>query len=580
MRNEHSIIILFVIVINYSSPKLARLASAPAFFPSDSLVHDFPAGNLDAVQNRVKASDISLVFFYAPWSADCQHARTSYAQTARLYDRHIYFAAVNCWQPGGECRAQYAKIHEWPVAMAYYQTGLAVPYTGRWSTASVLRFVRALQRPLQRVHDNDGMLRLMMSHDAVVVAFLADIEARAGAAYDTFYTAAVKWLERDPFQTVAFAVVTGGPTVRSFGVHRPLVRVYQWNGTVEHEFDDAGWTQVRMHAWLQAQMIRVSAWLQPPGTKASTLAPHLQRGPVLMLFTPRNAVAAMPAANDAYDMLRQIGLDYSNCASVNQPWIAEMSRTYITHVRTENRRAHEQFVAECGRLRAEEALAQAQCLAEVMHAESNADGRGRSTAGQHPQQQQHQHVASIVFGNLVNSSSKMPSGAAALLRHCGTIGPRQANEMCDGAAQQTCAKRPPAPVDSCTSVHTGAMSSDDAATFRTSMLDVANDERAPLNLLRQATRTLCDLHTAGEQLADFPRAQFFEVTDEWAYFQRVSELGCVRNRTLSFVAVDSALYHVYAERLGVDVLGAANQTAAVIVDHEVCSSVVGIKNHI
>lgn len=548
------------------SPKLARLTTAPAFFPGDSLVHDFPAGNLDAVQNRVKASDISLVLFYAPWSADCQHARTSYEQIARLYNRHVYFAAVNCWQPGGECRAQYAKIHEWPVAMAYYQTGLAVPYTGRWSAASLLRFVRALQRPLQRVYDNEGMLGLMMSHDAVIVAFLADIEA--GTAYELFYTTAVKWLERDPFQSVAFAVVTGAPAVGSFGVCalQPLLRVYRWNGTVDHAIDD-GWTAARMHGWLTAQMIRVSAWLQPPGTKASTMAPHMQRGPVLMLFTPRNAVAPMPAPNDAYDMLRQIGVDYNNCAGVHQPWIAEMSRVYITHVRAENLRSHAKFVAQCSRLRDEESRAEAHCFAD-----DGGPGEGvrRSAADREQQQHPQQHVASIVFGNVVNSSSKLPGSAAALLKHCSTIGPHKASEMCDGAPQQTCAKRLPAQDASLYSEsRTVPVSPNDSATMHTSMLDGDHDERAPLNLQRQRTRMMCALHAAGEQLADFPRAQFFAVADEWQNFRRIAELGCLRNRTLSFVAVDSALYHVYAERLGVDVLRAANQTAAVIVDHEV-----------
>lgn len=509
-------------------------------------MHDFPGGNLELVQNRVKAADISLVFFYAPWSADCQHARTAYEQTARLFYRHVYFAAVNCWQPGGECRGQYSKIHEWPVAMAYFQTGLAVPYTGRWSTASVVRFVRALQRPVQRVIDNDGMLRLMMSHDAVVVGFIGDPQQPDDAVlYETFYTTAVKWLERDPFQTVAFAVVTGA-AVQTFGVQRPLVRLYQWNGTVEHDFA----TQPRMQAWLDQNMLRVSKWLQPPGTKASTMAP-LRRGPVLMLFTPRNAVASAPGANDAYDMLRQVALDYNNCVSVNQPWIAEMSRVYITHVRDENRRAHAEFVAECVRLR-EAAETAARMEAKCLAAGGN-DGSDGSV--------RQQHVASIVFGNIVNSS-KLPSGSGSLSR-C-TIGPRNVDDICDADGQQTCGQREH--VESC-SAQRGFAETPVPPT--TSMLDADADERSPVNLRRHETRKMCELHVAGEQLADYPRVQFFDVAN-WTQFDRVAELGCARNRTLSFVAVDSALYHVFAERLGVDVLAQVDRTVAVIVDHEVC----------
>lgn len=192
-----------------------------------------------------------------------------------------------------------AQIHDWPVAMAYLKSGLAIPYTGRWSVASLTKFVRALMHPLHRVIDNEDMLRLMMSHDAVVVAFL-DVDQYADD-YAAFYSTAVKWLEQDPFQSVAFAVVTGASTA-SFGVHRPLVRTYLWNGTMEYDTQNV-WTQPKLATWINQQIIRISVWLNPPGVKASTLAPHLKNGPVLLLFTPRNMDSTKSI--DAYDMVSE-----------------------------------------------------------------------------------------------------------------------------------------------------------------------------------------------------------------------------------------------------------------------------------
>lgn len=550
-----------------SSPKIARSVISPPFFPAGSFIHDYPNGQLDFVQSRVKSSDLSLVLFYAPWSADCQHSRRVYEQTAHLHHRNVYFAAVNCWQPGGECRAQYPKIHEWPVAMAYFQTGLAVPYTGRWSTASLLRFVRSLQQPLQRVTDNDGVLRLMMSHDAVVMAFFGDIESDGGRTYETFYTTAIKWLERDPFQSVAFAVVTGAAT-QHFGVvdTRPLLRVYQWNGTVEHALSD-GVTHTKMTTWINAQMIRISSWVQPPGSKAATLAEHFARGPVLVLFTPRNAIGELAAGNDAYDMLRQVGLDYANCASVNQPWIAEMSRVYMSHVRAENRGGHARFVRECERMRDEaEAVRrmEAKCLASL----ERFDRRRQTT--------HEKHVVSLVFGNVVNSSARLPSGVRPPCARANVCNAGERVCIADGCdAQQSCVMaahgEDEAEDAACNAKRTVRTETDGA--FVTSMLGANGDEdeRSPWNLRRAAVRKRCELHLAGQQLDAFPRVQFFDVAAGETEFERIAEMGCGSspNRTLSFLAVDSSLFHVFAEQLGVDVLKKVGQTAAVIVDHEV-----------
>lgn len=205
-----------------------------------------------------------------------------------IYDTFLYYIFFFNFQ-----------IHDWPVAMAYMKSGLAVPYTGRWSVASVMRFVQSLVRPVHRIVSNDDMLRLMMSHDAVVVAFL-DVNQYA-EDYAAFYSTAIKWLEQDPFQTVAFGIVTGASAF-DFDVQQnaPVVRVYLWNGTMEYESANV-WTQPKLSVWIGKQIIRVSSWLNPPGTKANTLAPFLRSGPVLVLFTPRSMDAG--DSIDAYDMV-------------------------------------------------------------------------------------------------------------------------------------------------------------------------------------------------------------------------------------------------------------------------------------
>lgn len=49
--------------------------------------------------------------FYAPWSAESQHARTELEKAAQHMQKYVTFAAVNCWQPNGECKLQYNKVN-------------------------------------------------------------------------------------------------------------------------------------------------------------------------------------------------------------------------------------------------------------------------------------------------------------------------------------------------------------------------------------------------------------------------------------------------------------------------------------
>lgn len=123
----------------------------------------------------------------------------------------------------------YFKILEWPVVMAYLQNGLAIPYNGKWTRSAVTKFITSLLHPIKRVSATEELLDLMMVHDAVVVGFL-DVNAQPNN-YRAFYQTAVKWLEKDPYQNVGFALVTGA-SASNFGVENPIIRTYLWNGTM------------------------------------------------------------------------------------------------------------------------------------------------------------------------------------------------------------------------------------------------------------------------------------------------------------------------------------------------------------
>lgn len=242
--------------------------------------------------------------YYAPWCAESQYSRTSYEHVARLFYREAHFAAINCWQPGGECRLQYQKVQSWPVLMAYMPSGLAVQYQGSWTNAGLTRFVKSLLHPIKRFTDPDELLKEMSGKDAVIVAFI-DLK-KDKRQYRTFYQTSVKWLEKDPNQEVIFGVVTGS-SGKNFGVdYTPTIRMFLWNETLEYS-GNSSWTPVELNKWINEHIQQVSLWLAPPGTKSSTLAPYLKQGPVFLLFTPRNLYME---SNDAYNIVSEFFFNF------------------------------------------------------------------------------------------------------------------------------------------------------------------------------------------------------------------------------------------------------------------------------
>uniref|UniRef100_A0A182YDT8 Thioredoxin domain-containing protein n=1 Tax=Anopheles stephensi TaxID=30069 RepID=A0A182YDT8_ANOST len=545
--------------IQNSPPKISKAPPPVPFFAKGSLVNDWPTGALGTTQTRVSVSELSLVLYYAPWCAESQFARHAYERVAQLYYREAHFAAINCWQPGGECRARYTKVQSWPVLMAYQPSGLAVQYHQAWTTAALSRFMQSLMLPLHRFGSPGDLMDHMTGKDAVLVAFL-DV-AIDSKLYQRYYQASLKWLEKDPFQEVSFGVVTGQSS-KLFGVDTvPSIRLYLWNETIEYDGNDP-WKPQDLIAWVHKQLHVVSMWIAPPGNlKSTTLAPYLRQGPVLLLFSPR---PLYEDSSDAYMMLRQLSMQYYNCPG--DAWILEMAREYISEQRTANAARYAEKRDHCARVLGRHP------------SQEDEDAPGSHRYGRKDRcKDGFKSTVSVSFVNVLNSSKfvdgkpvggKPSAGdycdiapAVGCGKHeCGTFGP-------DGSRKPTLSWQ----TDSgCSSRRHNEMDTahGQAQSIVTSMVDSDYDYRGPKLLAKQNLRRQCELLQLAE--ADKSTVFFSEPArqkDSVDYYSAIGGLSCKHNKTLTFISMDSALYHAFGERLGVDVLNEPNRTVAFIVDH-------------
>ncbi|XP_049548711.1 uncharacterized protein LOC125959805 [Anopheles darlingi] len=548
--------------IQNTPPKIAKAPPPVPFFSKGSFVSDWPTGSLGTTQTRVSVSELSFVFYYAPWCAESQFAREAYEAVARLYHREAHFAAVNCWQPGGECRQRYSKVQSWPVLMAYQPNGVAIQYNQAFVTSQLTRFVISLMMPLERFVKPADLMERMTGKDAVIVAYV-DMTSET-KFYQRYYQAALKWLEKDPFQEVPFGVVTG-QSASLFGVETvPSIRLYLWNETIEYIGKET-WTPQDMVTWIHKQLQVVAMWIAPPGsTKSATIAPGLKQGPVLFLFTPRSLYTEFDDSTDAYMMLRQLSMQYYNCAEDN--WVQEMAREYIADQRVLGSERFFYKQQECERI-----------LGRHPSQEDDTDpssmGRGRREA--------FKSTVSVSFVNVLNSS-KFVDGRkhggkgdrsdgyceAAPAPHCddgscpdscGTFGPERKPSL-RWSGQQREEEQ-----DECLR----KMPSTQSESVPSSRIDATHDYRGPHLLSKQYLRRQCELMRLAESDGTY---RFFpdagERNETNAVLDTISGMACKHNKTLSFFSMDSTLYHAFAERLGVDVLREPNRTVAFIVDPE------------
>lgn len=520
-------LLTFAATIQNNSPKISRANPPLPFFSRGSFVEDYYYGQLAATQTKVTLSDLSFVFYYAPWSSDCRHARHPFENVSRIFYKEAYFSAINCWQPGSECRNQYSKIVSWPILMAYQRNGFGIQYQRNlWTEAALTKFITSLLNPIQRLTSPEHLLEMMTARDSVIVAFI-DLQAHP-RHYNVFYRTALKFLERDPFNEIGFGIVVGESSTE-FGVEKvPAIRAYLWNETVEYS-GNFTWTSRELIKWVHENIQQVSLHLSPPGTKSSSIAPYLKQGPIMILFNPRNFYVDIP---DSYVMLRQLGMEYYNCK--NDDWVREVAHDYLFQKRKENRENLKKLHMQCLEL-----------VQEIYQSDSN----NRKCS------------SSVSYVSVLNSSKNFESKINKLSNFCEIDEMKVPNVgKCRECSSETCEMSK----YKYKKYTYGRNKKEESGKYQTSMLDNNEDERSPEAIERYNFRRKCEMLRLAEKKADL----LFIDDESTAPLELISGLACKSNKTFTLISMDSNNFHTFAERLGIDILEIENKTAALIMDQE------------
>ncbi|KAG7210429.1 hypothetical protein KM043_011961 [Ampulex compressa] len=533
--------------LHSSPPKVSKPPMAKPFFNQSSVVIDFYKGHLGAMIETVTDADFSFVMYYAPWDAESQAVRQEFEKVAQYYHTQIFFAAINCWHPNSECRAQYNKIQSYPVLMLYPARDSGIQYRGIRTFPYMIRFLSAVMNPIVRIHTNEQAKELLRKHDAVLMGFFNFTRINKTPGYQEFYKSAIRSLERDPNRDLVFAMVTNISTTAKYEnlPELPCASLHMWNETLRYPSINE-WTSENILNWVSNTIHLPSLWLQPPGIKALTLAPYLREGPVLFLFTPRNP---LHAENYNYNLIREIGLHYNNCK--NNVRAKDIIRDLESNRHTAVAQ-HSEKSKLCTKLLSE-----------------SRSQLNESTISVSIQQWINDSCcANVVMNKCALCKKKVTNFMEKETSIC-TLVSDKLEQVCRGVD----IFKLPITEDKkekyefcCNKGHVTIKLQEHqkftSLKYKTSILTGENDPRSANSVRRAFIKDDCRKWLTGNNYHQpvFPRDSIKDPNIN------LTDSICKINKTLALIAIDSLHYFHFAEGLGIDVLKRTDKTAVVILD--------------
>ncbi|CAG9856574.1 unnamed protein product [Phyllotreta striolata] len=485
-------------------PKISKSPAAYRFFAENSIVTDWYRGHISKAIESARNSDVAFVMFYAPWDADSQNARHEFEVAAEFLQDRVKFVAVNCWQPQGECRTQYNKVYKWPVLIAYLPHGRGIQYNGPLRAPHMIEFLNKVCQPIRHL----GKESVRDFQDAYVKV---ELNASPGSRdFAVLYTAALKYLEKDPQYRIAFYVSPAK-------VSKPSMRLFLWNETLVFPIGDKPWLPDEILQWIIKHTHQVTSWVLPSGTKSMVLSNTIQNGASLILFTPRNP---LHINIDYYNLLQEIAQEYFLC---EDDTITNMLTVHLKLRRAANTLIHKQLQTMC-----------------------NINSKISTQK---------------VLSNLKTVWTNASYCSQAKCKDCDTLTENTVRKMCANMKTEQCLELYPR-VNKDSGCKSKSKFLDDVEYLKSSSEPEFGDYRSSDNLKSTYLKDKCKLFLAAQKVHPALFAKSISPQRNIS----LAGLSCKTNKTLVFLAMDSLLHYKFAEKLGIDLSKQPDRSAAVILN--------------
>ncbi|VVC87331.1 thioredoxin domain-containing protein 11 [Leptidea sinapis] len=528
----------------HNTPSKVSKVPQPIKFFNSALVTDWYKGQLSSALRVINTHDVSFVMYYAPWDGESQYVRGEFEKAAILLNDRVHFSAINCWNPGSECRMQHNKIASWPILIAYTVTSRGILYKGPRNAESMVNFLDLIIQPLQKVSSREDLVNLLSMCNAVAVGYTPLTDT--SKFYNIWYNTALKIREFDTVGEVCFAVVTS-LDLANFGIESaPNARFMLWNDTQQYITKDVqrAWNESSLVKWVLENFAQPVARIIPMWKKSFNFERYADGNPMLMLFTPMNPLyEQLPS----YALMREIAMEYYNCQS-NQAhqWTAEFLK--VQQIR---RLMYQQkkFMKFCQEYKFKKPSVKMNISKKEVVSNNNKYPWNNMT-----QKNQKSSPVNLIWKEGLGASKLIQNNAWSsleLMEKCSLVSlpVEKSNydfyEKCASLEEQ---------------LHHHSYVEPEREKEETVILPVEDDPLSAENLIQDYAKYFCNkLQFANTIYPPVFPSQSENETD-------IRGLGCTTNFTMYMIAVDSIRNYHFAEALGIDIKKKKDMTAVVILD--------------
>ncbi|XP_042905850.1 thioredoxin domain-containing protein 11 [Parasteatoda tepidariorum] len=561
VMNSYGREIFFVIAIVFTgiaalqnSPLKTKKANPPKiFFEPPSLVTDFYTGNFKNLYALISEKDVSLIIYYAPWDATSMQAKEEVETVARFYHNEVFFAAINCWWPEGECRKKFT-IHSYPIVLVNVHEFGLIRYEGPVISTYIISFLDYVLSPLVPLHHYGELLDLLTKHEGVLVAYLEFKDGSYPDGYKQFYYASLNSLTADPYRRICFAVVTNRRDATNLKL-KSVLQLFLWNST--EIYNETSIEHAEVIKWAYSKLQLVTQWVSPPGAKSTALSEKIEKNPTVILFTPRNLLLDH---SPYYNLFKEVALDYSNCEKTG--FIESLVHRMVLqrHIMQEEfskslKKCHKNDTKThpniCSR---RPDLCDLTCCQNA-----NFNLKFNTSCS-----------CRVCLHHVVKNVEEMKLSECENTLHL-ILKKFNIKEL--GKFKQCRDMEVSFPVKfgqyKQLSFHCEDGSKDSVKLSRKQITEKEIAELKDdliLTMIQNNEKRLCHRLRYALNYSELNFPNFPASSDRSSWLSNFTGLGCRTNRSLTFIAMDTVLFHSFAENLGIDVSNNLHQTTAVIIE--------------
>ncbi|XP_070581397.1 thioredoxin domain-containing protein 11-like [Ptychodera flava] len=306
-----SVFMFFTNTISYSNAGYYG-AEPKAIFAEHSPVKEYKYGNMQAVKTFLQnsTSEVYFILYYAPWDGTSLEAAAEYEAAAYDLYGEVTFLAVNCWWPRGSCRKN-VPLRFYPMLMAYNDRFEGVQYRGIIKAKYMIDFLKKICSPLIYVPDDEELGKFVAQRDSSLIGHFDMSGSVDISGYDIYYQAALFSLEKDPNNPLQFGVISSHALANAHGILMPktVVLTRMMNKTLVYP-RSANFTSREIVEWAYKHREELLPWLVPSGMKSISMSAQVSKKPFVLLLSSHSGSDKF---NSHFQQLREVAMDYYNC---------------------------------------------------------------------------------------------------------------------------------------------------------------------------------------------------------------------------------------------------------------------------